>query len=62
MRTTNQLDVLLTATELATRLGVHKNYVYALATSGELPSFRIGGHRRFRWADVEGWLEGKRQC
>jgi excisionase family DNA binding protein len=51
---------LLTARELAERLGVHPNYVYALAKSGELPSYRFGGNRRFSWAEVELWLEGQR--
>ena len=58
--TTKELDSLLTAKEVAARLGFHSNYVYGLATSGELPSFRIGGIRRFRWSDIELWLEGKR--
>jgi excisionase family DNA binding protein len=54
-------DHLLTATQVADRLGVHPNYVYALASSGKLPSYRIGGNRRFRWAEVENWLQGHRQ-
>ena len=51
---------LLAAKELAERLGVHPNYIYSLAVAGQLPSFRIGGNRRFRWSDVERWLEEQR--
>jgi len=51
---------LLSAKELAEKLGVHVNYVYGLAASGQLPSFRIGGTRRFRWSEVEAWLEAQR--
>lgn len=51
---------LLTAKELADKLGVHSNYVYALATSGQLPSFRIGGNRRFSWSEVNAWLKEQR--
>jgi excisionase family DNA binding protein len=50
---------LLTAAEVAEMLGVHPNYVYDLATSVELPSFKIGGNRRFRRSEVERWLETK---
>jgi excisionase family DNA binding protein len=54
-------ECLLTAKEVALHVGVHPNYVYALATSGDLPSYLIGGNRRFRSDDVEAWLERKRQ-
>jgi len=51
---------LLSAREVARLLGVHSNYVYALATSGKLTSYRIGGHRRFRWSEVQAWLSTQR--
>jgi excisionase family DNA binding protein len=47
---------MLTAKQLAERLGVHTNYIYGLATSKRLPSYRIGGNRRFRCSEVETWL------
>ena len=56
----NAEERLLTAREVAERLSVHANYVYALAKAGELPSYRFGGNRRFSWAEVELWLEGQR--
>jgi excisionase family DNA binding protein len=51
---------LLTAKHVSERLGVHPNYVYALATSGQLPSYLIGGNRRFRWHEIEAWLSTQR--
>ena len=50
---------LLTAKEVAARLGVHTNYIYSRAVAGELPSYRFGGNRRFRWSEIEAWLEGQ---
>jgi excisionase family DNA binding protein len=60
LETLDVLSRLLTAKEVARLLGVHPNYIYNLATSGELPSLRIGGNRRFRWSEIEAWLEGQR--
>jgi excisionase family DNA binding protein len=51
---------LLTARELADTLAVHPNYIYSLAAAGEIPSYRIGGNRRFLWREVQTWLEGHR--
>jgi excisionase family DNA binding protein len=51
---------LLTVADVAETLRVHPNYVYDLANRGDLPSYKIGGMRRFRAADVEAWLESRR--
>lgn len=59
LEVTLDLERLLTAAEVAVMLGVHPNYVYDLATSVELPSFKIGGNRRFRRSDIQRWLETK---
>jgi excisionase family DNA binding protein len=48
---------LLTATEVAEFLSVHPNYVYDAAKNGEIPSYKFGGNRRFRWSEVESWLQ-----
>lgn len=53
-------EQLLTAADLAAALGVHPNYIYNLAAAGDLPSYRIGGNRRFRWSEIEAWLEQRR--
>lgn len=47
----------LTAPEVAKRLKVHPNRVYELAVAGELPSFKIGGSRRFHPDEVQRYLE-----
>jgi excisionase family DNA binding protein len=51
---------LMTAPQVAEVLGVHPNYVYALAQSGDIPSFKVGGVRRFMWSEVLSWLDTKR--
>jgi excisionase family DNA binding protein len=45
--------------ELALALGVSTDWVYEKAAAGELPSYKFGGHRRFRISEVEGWAS---QC
>jgi excisionase family DNA binding protein len=47
---------LATAGEVATVLGVHVNYVYDKAKNGGLPSYKIGGVRRFDLTEVQDWL------
>ena len=50
----------LTARELAAILGVHENYIYDHAARGLIPSYKIGGNRRFRWSEIEHWLDLQR--
>jgi excisionase family DNA binding protein len=45
--------------DLALVLGVSSDWVYEKAAAGELPSYKLGGHRRFRISEVEGWAS---QC
>jgi excisionase family DNA binding protein len=47
----------LTARQLANILNVHENYIYELAARGLIPSYKIGGNRRFRWSEIETWLD-----
>jgi excisionase family DNA binding protein len=51
----------LTARELADILSVHENYIYDQAARGLIPSYKFGGCRRFRWGEIEQWLDTKRQ-
>jgi excisionase family DNA binding protein len=48
---------LLTAREVADRLGLTPATVLRWARAGELPGFRLGRALRFREADLEAWLE-----
>jgi len=41
--------------DLAIVLGVSADWVYEKAAAGELPSYKFGGHRRFRVSEVEDW-------
>ena len=43
--------------DLARILGVSTDWVYERAASGELPSYKFGGHRRFRASEIRRCLE-----
>lgn len=53
--------MLLTARDVAQRLGMSPAWVLDRWEAGELPGFRIGGRKggpvRFRWLEVEAVLE-----
>jgi excisionase family DNA binding protein len=51
---------MLTARAVAELLGVHPNWVYVHAASGEVPGYRVGGALRFRRCEIERWLETRR--
>jgi excisionase family DNA binding protein len=55
------VEPLLSARQVTDILGVNLNYVYEQAVDGRLPSYKIGGNRRFRASEVEEWLRGCRQ-
>ena len=50
------MDKLLTADELAERLGMKTEWVWAQARAGRIPHVRLGRYRRFRESAVEEWL------
>jgi len=47
---------LLTAKEVAAMLRVEPMTVYNLTTARKLPSFKLGGARRYRVEDVEAYM------
>jgi excisionase family DNA binding protein len=47
---------LLTAEEVADRLGVTRTWVWAQAREGRIPHVRLGRYRRFREEALEQWL------
>ncbi len=55
------MESMLTARQVAELLGVHENWVYDLAARGELPSYKIGGTRRFIREEVDGWIAEHRE-
>jgi excisionase family DNA binding protein len=54
-------DRLLTADEVADRLGEPTSWVRESVRSGAIPHVRLGRYVRFDLADVEAWLEGCKQ-
>jgi excisionase family DNA binding protein len=51
------MDRLLTAEEIAERLGMKTQWVWAQARAGRIPHVRLGRYRRFRESAVEAWLQ-----
>jgi excisionase family DNA binding protein len=53
-----QLERLLSVQELAQYLGVPAATVYQWRYRGEgPPGFRVGKHLRYRWSDIERWVD-----
>jgi excisionase family DNA binding protein len=52
---------MMTARQVAELLGVHENWVYDQAVAGVLPSYKIGGTRRFLGDELRGWIADHRQ-
>jgi excisionase family DNA binding protein len=55
------MESMMTARQVAELLGVHENWVYDQAASGELPSYKIGGARRFDPDELRGWIAEHRE-
>lgn len=53
---------LLTADEVAARLGVPKSWVWARARADEIPCVRLGRYRRFREDAVDAWIRELEQA
>ena len=59
-RVMEPIDQLLTVEELASYLEVPVATIYAWRYHRQgPPGFRIGRHLRFRWSDVERWIEDR---
>ena len=55
------MESMMTARQVAELLGVHENWVYDQAASGMLPSYKIGGTRRFDPDELRGWIAEHRE-
>lgn len=51
------MDKILTIVEIATYLKISPRTAYAMAASGELPAFKVGGQWRMRQGDFLFWLD-----
>jgi len=61
MRAINAMtDQILTLKELAAYLKPAEKTAYKLAAEGKLPGFKVGGSWRFKEADIERWIEEKK--
>ena len=56
------MESMMTARQVAELLGVHENWVYDQAANGELPSYKIGGTRRFDPDELRGWISEHREA
>jgi excisionase family DNA binding protein len=56
------MESMMTARQVADLLGVHENWVYDQAASGQLPSYKLGGTRRFDPDELRGWIAEHRQA
>jgi excisionase family DNA binding protein len=54
-------DPLISAEQLAERLGVSVSLVYKLAQKEQIPCYRVGGNWRFDEAEAKGVLRQERQ-
>jgi excisionase family DNA binding protein len=56
------MESMMTVRQVAELLGVHDNWVYDQAANGELPSYKIGGTRRFDPDELRGWIAEHREA
>lgn len=56
------VEPMMTARQVAEVLGVHENWVYDQAVGGDLPSYKIGGARRFQPDEILGWIAEHREA
>jgi excisionase family DNA binding protein len=50
-------EQLLNAEQVAERLAVPTSWVREATRSGAMPHLELGRYKRYRWPDVEAWLE-----
>lgn len=55
------MESMMTVRQVAELLGVHENWVYDQAAGGGLPSYKIGGTRRFDPDELRGWIGEHRE-
>lgn len=50
------LDQVLTIKEVAEYLKVNERTIYRMASSGDLPAFKVGGSWRIKQSEFEEWI------
>ncbi len=52
-----QMLEILTLEQVADYLKVTPRTVYSLVREGKLPAFKLGGVWRFRWSELQSWID-----
>jgi excisionase family DNA binding protein len=52
-------DQIMTVKEVATYLKVNDRTIYRMAMSGKIPAFRVGASWRFKFCEIEAWIESE---
>lgn len=55
------LEPAMTVREVAEFLNVDEKTIYRLAQKGELPGFKVAGAWRFQRADLQQWIDSRKQ-
>lgn len=55
------VDQILTLKEVAAYLKLAEKTAYRLASEGKLPGFKVGGSWRFKYEDLEAWIDMKKK-
>jgi excisionase family DNA binding protein len=53
-------DPILTLPEVAVLLKVAEKTVYTMARKGQIPAFKVRGQWRFKYDDIEQWIDGQK--
>ena len=53
---------ILTIKEVAQYLKVTERTLYRLAQDGKIPAFKVGASWRFKYADIDAWIEAQKPC
>ncbi|MCY4557888.1 MAG: helix-turn-helix domain-containing protein [Chloroflexi bacterium] len=55
-------DQAMTVRDVAGYLNVDEKTVYRLAKRGDLPGFKVAGAGRFKWSDLDGWIDHQKKA
>lgn len=59
-REAQQVEPLIDVEAAATILGMSEDWIYQEAAAGNLPSYKLGGKRKFRATELEEFIVGHR--
>jgi excisionase family DNA binding protein len=56
-----KLEEMADVRKLQERTGIPSSWWYTKAEAGDIPSYKLGKYRRFKWSEIEAWLATQRQ-